>query len=373
VLYTTPTIDAATEEQLRGLDELRGRLGRATGAPGPWLGQLRREVRADAFESSVSIEGFSVSHADAVAIVAGERQPDPADEDRMAVACYARAMDHVGAMAVDPAFRWLDRVVLDLHFDACWFQRDRAPGLWRTDAIAVTAPGRPGQLAYIAPDAGDAVTLMDEVVAWLQDGDLDAHVVVRAAMAHLHVVSVHPFRDGNGRIARIVQSLVLARAGLLAPELSSIESHLAAHTGDYYRVLQDVQGGRYQPGRDAMPWVRFCVEAHIQQAQDRLRQVASATHRWSFLEQLVDERRWPDRLVVALEQSLFTGVERAAYVAEADVSPATASADLRRLVDAGLVEARGRTRSVRYVATHDLRRRVDAHLASRRAEPDQAA
>jgi fido (protein-threonine AMPylation protein) len=45
---------------------------------------------------------------------------------------------------------------------------------------------------------------MGETVDWLQDGDVDAHVVVRAAMAHLHVVSVHPFRDGNGRISRIV-------------------------------------------------------------------------------------------------------------------------------------------------------------------------
>ena len=67
---------------------------------------------------------------------------------------------------------------------------------------------------------------MDEVVEWLEHGDLDAHVAVRAAMAHLHVVSVHPFRDGNGRISRIVQSLVLARQGLLAPEFSSIEEYL---------------------------------------------------------------------------------------------------------------------------------------------------
>ena len=59
---------------------------------------------------------------------------------------------------------------------------------------------------------------MLEVAEWLEHGDLDAHIVVRAAMAHLHAVSVHPFRDGNGRISRILQSLVLARSGLLAPE-----------------------------------------------------------------------------------------------------------------------------------------------------------
>ncbi len=56
----------------------------------------------------------------------------------MAVACYARAMDHVGTMAVDPSFRWLDRVILDLHFEACSFQRDKEPGLWRTGPIGIT-------------------------------------------------------------------------------------------------------------------------------------------------------------------------------------------------------------------------------------------
>jgi Fic family protein len=111
---------------------------------------------------------------------------------------------------------------------------------------------------------------MGEVVDWLDGGDLDAHVVVRAAMAHLHVISVHPFRDGNGRISRIVQSLVLARVGLLAPEFVSIEEYLGRNTDAYYATLQQVQGGTYQFQRDATPWVRFCVEAHGEQARRRL-------------------------------------------------------------------------------------------------------
>jgi Fic family protein len=173
-------------------------------------------------------------------------------------------------------------------------------------------------------------------------------------MAHLHLVSVHPFGDGNGRIARIVQSLVLAREGLLAPELGSIEEYLGHNTGRYYAVLQEVQGGRYQPERDASPWVTFCVQAHIQQARQRLEQVQAAAKRWSALERLAERRNWPDRLVIALEQSLFDGAERSAYAGEAEVSLATASSDLRRLVDSGLVLQEGRTRGTRYVASQPL-------------------
>ena len=357
MLFSTPAPGKALATQLRELDGLRERLGDATGIAGPWLGQLRRTVRAGTAASSVSIEGFHVPAGEGPGIVAGTDIPDAGDSDRMALACYARAMDHVGTMAIDPHFRWLDRVVLDLHFDACLFQRDRSPGLWRTGPIFVTAAGG-GPPAYTGPDAGDVPALMGEVVDWLQDGDLDAHVAVRAAMAHLHVVSVHAFADGNGRISRLVQSLVLARSGLLAPELGSIEEYLGRHTGDYYGTLQRVQGGTYQPDRDAKPWVRFCVAAHIQQARERLGQIAAAATRWSALEDLVESGGWPDRLVVALEQSLFGGVERKAYAREADVSLATATTDLRRLVDAGWITRQGRTRSTKYVASDKLRQAV---------------
>jgi Fic family protein len=199
---------------------------------------------------------------------------------------------------------------------------------------------------------------VDEVVQWIEHGDLDAPVAVRAAMAHLHVVSVHPFQDGNGRVSRIVQSLVLARGGLLAPEFVSIEEYLGRNTDAYYAVLQEVQGGTYQPERDCEPWIRFCVEAHIEQANLRLGQLAEASARWTVLETLAAERGWPDRIVIALEQSLFQGVDRASYVSEADIAAPTASNDLRRLVDAGLVEQRGRGRTTRYVASDDLKRRL---------------
>jgi Fic family protein len=353
VIFQAPPIRGRLQEQLDDLNALRAQLGGEVTTRSRWIGSLRRQVRASAIESSTSIEGFSVSPGEALALTSGRQRPDQGDEDQLAVACYAQAMDHVGTMAVDPSFRWLDRVILDLHFQACYFQRDKDPGLWRTGPIGVT--GADGSLEYRGPGAEDVVPLMDEVLAWLAEDEAETDIVVKAAMAHLNVTSVHPFRDGNGRISRIVQSLVLARGGLGAPEFFSIEEHLGEHTGDYYAALRDAQGGSYQPERDATGWVAFCLEAHISQARRRLAQVEQAATRWQRLEELVAERGWPDRIVIALEQSLLGGTDRSRYAEEADVSPATASADLRRLLDAGLVDQRGRGRSSSYVASDALR------------------
>lgn len=353
MIYATPPPTSALQEQLDELAQLRGSLDKEVKTPSRWMGSLRREVRATSIESSTSIEGFSVSPEEALALTSGREATDRDEDNRRAVACYAHAVDHVGTMAEDPSFRWLDRVILDLHFDACHFQRDKDPGLWRTGPIAVTGPR--GALEYRGPDESEVVPLMAEVVEWLAEGDLEADVVVRAAMAHLHVISVHPFRDGNGRVSRIVQSLVLAREGFTSPEFFSIEEYLGSHTPDYYTALREVQGGSYKPDRDASGWVGFCVRAHIAQARQRLAQIEQAAVRWRHLEGLVDERGWPERLVIALEQSLHAGSDRGAYGQEADVSPATASADFRRLLDAGLVVQRGRGRNISYVASDSLR------------------
>ena len=361
MIFSTPKPDTQLLAQLAELDELRRRLGDQAGLAGRWLGSLRRQWRAASAESSIEIEGFHVPADETIALASGAEPVDPTDADRMALSCYARAMDHVGVLSDDPAFRWDRRVVLDLHFDACYFQRDKDPGRYRRSGIEVTSPDG-GPPAYVGPAAEDVPTLMDELVEWLDRGDPEAHLIVRAAMAHLHLVSVHPFRDGNGRISRILQSLVLARGGLLAPEFVSIEEYLGRNTDGYYAALGAVQGGSYQPRRDASAWVRFCVAAHIEQARLRLRQLAHAGARWAYLEVLLERRGWPDRLAIALEQSLFQGTDRAAYATEADISAPTASSDLRRLLDAGLIAREGRGRATRYAASESLRREVRLQL-----------
>jgi Fic family protein len=355
-------MDSALQKRLDELSALRGQLADGVGARTRWMGPLRREVRASAIGGSTSIEGFSVSPEEALALTSGREVAEGDDENRQAVACYAQAMDHVGTMAIDPSFRWLDRVILDLHFEACHFQRDKDPGLWRTGPIGVT--GADGSLEYRGPDGEQVVGLMSEVIDWLATGDLDAHVTVRAAMAHLHVTSVHPFRDGNGRISRIVQSLVLAREGLTAPEFFSIEEYLGAHTREYYAALRKVQAGSYQHERDASSWVAFCLKAHITQAKQRLTQIERAAERWQALERIVDERGWPDRIAIALEQSLHGTTDRRRYGTEADVSAATASGDLRRLLDAGLIVARGRGRTISYAASDSLRSAIGRSAGS---------
>jgi Fic family protein len=183
-------------------------------------------------------------------------------------------------------------------------------------------------------------------------------------MAHLNLVSIHPFRDGNGRLARIVQSLVLAKEGLLRPELVSIEPYLGRHTREYYAVLEGVQGPAFDPHRDASAWVEFCVEAHVSEATERRRWLEVAYARHDFCEQLGREQAYPERFVIALDQALLgLPLTNADYRREADIAGPTATQDLQRLRRDGWLDQEGGGRSVRYVAGRKLRDRWSISLS----------
>jgi len=302
-IYATPPKSAAILRRLEELDELRRYLAQHLGDTAqPWTGALRRLAAAEATVGSTSIEGYGASLEDTVEILAGRHPSSTSDETQRIIAAYAQAMDRVGVLTEDFRFEWSPQTILELHFLVCHPQHEARPGRLRDGNVIVTRGL--GRDPYRPPAASEVPALVNEVATWLGSGDLPRHPVVRGAMAHLNLVSIHPFRDGNGRVARVVQSLVLAKEGLLRPELVSIEPYLGRHTRQYYAVLEEVQGPAFDPRRDASAWVEFCIEAHVAEATDRRRWLDIAYARHDFCEELVREHGYPQRLVIALDQAL---------------------------------------------------------------------
>ena len=243
MLFAIPTLTPGELDVVARIEDLRRTLRfQTSGTPARWTGSLRRAMLARAIQGSNTIEGYTVDLADAMELAEGNVAVDPADETRMAIAGYRDAMTYVLQLAKDPHFTYSDGLVRSLHFMMLRYDMSRSPGLWRPGPVFVHHEPS-GQTVYEGPDAELVPTLMAEVVADLQ-ASTGTPALVRAAMAHLNLVMVHPFRDGNGRLARIIQSLVLAREGILAPEFASIEEYLGRNTQAYYDVLAETGGGR---------------------------------------------------------------------------------------------------------------------------------
>ena len=299
MLFSTPLLDPHEEAVCARVDELRHALRGQVSEDRRWTGLLRRVASARAIQGSNSIEGLDVTLDDAVAAVGGGDPLDAPDDVWAAIRGYRQAMTYVLQLADDPHFAYDTSLIKSLHYMVMEYDLTKGPGRWRPGAIYVRSE-RTQKVVYEGPDAIEVPGLMHELVDQLQEQDPAAPATVRGAMAHLNLAMIHPFRDGNGRMARILQAVVLVREGVLAPAFVSIEEYLGRNTDDYYAVLADVGGDIWQPGRNARPWVRFVLTAHYHQALTLLRRANEAERRWDMLDHEVSQRRLPERCVGAL-------------------------------------------------------------------------
>lgn len=354
MLFPTPTLAADDKAVLADIDRMREALRHQVQAtPAKWTAGLRKFLTADAVAGSNSIEGFKVSTVDVEDLMAGERDVEISDENREETLAYQRMMTYLQTLHDVEDFTYSKGFLNALHWMLQGHRHSaRKPaGQWRKGAVYVTDVRDPSIAAYTAPPADELPALMAELVDWLNAED-STHLLVRAAMAHLHLVSIHPWADGNGRMSRSLQTLMIAREGVLAPEFSSIEAWLGrpGNTWEYYRELT-LRGASYLPDQDVAGWIRFNLLAYHQQAQTVQSRLDRSAKAWTALADFVRQAHLDERVVAALHDVAMTGrVRRSRYEQSEGLNRQQAQRDLRDLVTAQFLQPVGRTRARYYTA-----------------------
>ncbi|NRD08871.1 Fic family protein [Rathayibacter agropyri] len=358
MLFETPTLDAREREVLAEIEDLKNTLRFQLAEPRRWAGSLRRMSFARNIRGSNSIEGYDAALDDAAAVALGEEPLDASTETRLALEGYRNAMTYVLQLAQEASIDVNETLIKSLHFMMTNYDLKNHPGRWRPGSIFVR-DDETGEIVHSGADVDDVSSLMAELVVRVNE-HADGPPIVRAAMAHLNLVMIHPFRDGNGRMARCLQSLTLAGEGVLSPVFMSVEEYLGRNTRSYYDVLAEVGGGNWDPARDARPWVRFMLTAHLRQAQTLQRRVREGERLWEELERIRVGLNLHERLIYAMFDAAYgyrlrNSTYKAALVqADEEVSDQTAMRDLARLVDAGLLVANGKARGRYYSAGESL-------------------
>lgn len=356
-LFLTPQPDLEDAQVIEAITTLRAELAHVLRVPRRWTGGLRRTTQARAIQGSNTIEGYTVTDQDAVAAV-DEDVPLAADERTWAeILGYRRVLTYVLRMAPDATFLPDVMTLRSLHYMLLEHDLPKDPGAFRTAAVYVQDEAAE-RTVYEGPDADLVPDLVAELMGTLRRPDSDP--MVDAAMAHLNLVMIHPFKDGNGRLARALQTMVLAQDAVLEPTFSSIEEWLGHNTDDYYRVLAVTGQGSWHPENDADLWLKFILRAHHMQAQTLQRRFREAEATWTALDELIGAHSLPERVTDPLfDAVLGARVRRPTYVKRAAIEDRTATRDLTRLVQEGLLEAHGQTRGRYYLAgppLQDLRR-----------------
>lgn len=344
----TPQIKAQVEriEHLRVQIDRQGPLSRI------WIGRTRRDLEAEAAAASVRLEGVSVTADEARRILVGDRPRLVSEADAAEVLGYRDAMALVLSRADDPSFLWQRELLLAIHRGVLGGSFAGEAGRlcnlqnWLTNRET-------GRQVYLPPQAEEVPRLTDELCDWLTATNESAPVA--AALAHVWLAGIHPFRDGNGRTARIVASLVMFRGGFRVPQFTSLEEWWGRHPEAYYAAFGCL-GDSFDRSRDVTEFVAAHVGAQAVQAEALSLRNGTERALWTMLEDIaVHELHLHERATHALYDALFgRELTNRYYRGVADVSDVTAMQDLRRLVAAGLLEPRGGGRTSHYVGTDRL-------------------
>ena len=266
----------------------------------------------------------------------GERTtPDMRD-----VLNYNAALDLANAAALRPDFEWSQELLRRLNAVILAGLPDDERGEYRTGAVTVGG-------VFAPPDAYRLPALMRELVDWLQSDDLRQHTLVRAGLAHLNVVSIHPWTNGNGRTARVAGSLALMRRGVSAPELVNIESWIRSHPDAYAAVLQETHGPDYRPDEhSATAWLEYFATISVDRLDLRNRLLVAAQADIGALVIALSERAQPTTWAPILLAARIRPLHTSAIAGPLGLSAPRVRSILAAIVQAGWLvpvgERRGR-------------------------------
>ncbi len=252
------------------IDEFKG-AWRALGTLAPdRLMALRRVATIESIGSSTRIEGSKLSDREVDLLLSNLKLKSFATRDQQEVAGYAKAMELV--FSSWQRLSITENHIKQLHRDLLIHsEKDaRHRGSYKTGPNNVAAFDEAGkQIGVIFETATPFETprRMEELVAWLahERADGQMHPLLMIAVWTVVFLEIHPFQDGNGRLSRVLTTLLLLQAGYAYVPYSSLESVIERNKDAYYLALRRTQRTIHSEAPDWQPWIEFFLRSMEEQ------------------------------------------------------------------------------------------------------------
>lgn len=247
--------------------------------------------------------------------------------------------------------------------------RDIIIGDLRGDAPmqVISQKGRREVVHFQAPPKDQLQQALTVFIDWFNfKQPLEIHAIVRAAISHLWLITLHPFDDGNGRVARALTDRALAQAEQTSIRFYSLSAAIEMNREAYYDNLENTQSCKTETqiktknALDITDWINWFLEVlaeAMQQGQQRIARVINKTRFWKTHSQTVLSERHINvlnRLLDGAGEEFEQGINASKYQSLAKVSKATATRDLAELLEKGCIKKLpGGGRSTRYVILID--------------------
>lgn len=285
---------------------------------------------------SAKIEGTQITVDEVLEQEAGLLKEGEKYKDIQEASNYRKALlaarQHLEAYPIRLGFvRELHRILLD-----GVRRQDKTPGEFRRDQNWIGQPGCTIEQATFVPP--NPLQLPDFLHAWEQylDSD-DMDFLIQTAVVHAQFELLHPFKDGNGRIGRILIPLFLFQKRALSQPMFYLSEYLEAHRDEYYQRLKGISASKDWNG-----WIVFFLRATIDQAVQNIRRVEAIKALYDEMKVAIQETTHSQYAVHLLDAIFSKPIFRLTVLAQqlaADfgIHDKTASALLRQLRDAGIL------------------------------------
>ena len=224
----------------------------------------------------------------------------------------------------------------------------------------VSQKGHREIIHYQAPPHAQLQKQLTDFIDWFNINTTE-HGIIRAAIAHLWFITLHPFDDGNGRVARALTDRALAQAEQTSIRFYSLSAAIEANRTAYYENLENIQGCKTKVQTDTnnptditewISWFLDVLAQAMEQGSQRIERVINKTRFWQTHSQtILNERQLKvlNRLLDNVGEEFLTGINARKYQNLTKISKATATRDLTELVAKGcLKQLQGGGRSTRY-------------------------
>ena len=344
----------AATERIARISVARSRIENATILPAQEA-EMRKTSQAESVHYSNQLEGNLLPLIEARRAVSGELAAD--DRAKLELVNYVKALNLIDALYSEDKLEYSPEILLRIHgvltqglgventgpgpsFEP------RHEGAWR-DGVAVVADVLSGQIMHEGEPPESVPGYMSWLCDWLERnrGNAETYPVpVLAGVAHWAVTWIHPFADGNGRMARLLSVMILLREGYLPRRIFSFERYYANDREAYFAALRTVQ--RHDKSLNA--WLEYFLDGLTQEYEQVAERVSSLS--------LISGHVTPDTQLTSRQEKALTELAsrgqttfvRADYEALAAATKKQAHSDLAFLVTAGVLKLRRRGRSSQY-------------------------
>jgi len=300
-------------------------------------------VRKEAVLSS-QIEGTQSSLSDLLLFEMNEAPGVPVD-DAAEVSCYVAALEH-GLRRLAEGFPMSNRLLREIHRVLLAKGRgvDKDPGEFRRSQNWIGGT-RPGNATYVPPPPERVADCMYELERFLHDEPERSGVLMKAALSHAQFETIHPFLDGNGRLGRLLITLLLCSEGVLREPMLYLSLYFKTHREVYYDLLQ-----RVRTEGDWEAWLRFFAEGVVETAESAVSAARSLVDLFEKDRQLIQARGSTGSALQihhALQGRPITSISRVAK--ETGLSVPTVGSALQVLCELGIArELTGKRRNRLY-------------------------